>query len=625
MLWSGMSRSDWVTPAMARVLLVIALLTAGSGCECGTRERPRDAATGLDGGAPAADGARPVDDGSLPLDALVPDGSSGECETTETRCGAACADLRADPLHCGRCDLACPEPENGFAICTRGACGVECDRGYLQTDGRCEPSTTPPPHPIAPLSYSRTTTLRPTFSWTLEPELHGAEVEVCYDRACTMPIATFAATGTEVTASSDLPAETVYYRLWGRIGERIATLPGATREIRPLARTSEVRSAYQTMVDVDADGFADLLAVARPVGGAFEIRIHRGGPSGVSTTPASTLSGEGITLDGPVRAIGDIDGDGISEVAANVCAGGPPCARATYVWRVDLATSGAFPSAWTPSGGAFWRPFTGGDIDGDGFHDLIVTSGALGSDTTECFDVYPGGAPGLVTGYSAFRRCGTRGNTFAWTLDATGDLDGDGDVDLAVGRQGSIAIYFQGDDGPSDEDVALLGVGAFDPGFGRSFVASSDVNGDGFADVVAGGRELGRAFVFFGSALGLEALPSQTVPVSPERSDEAHVVALGDVNGDGFDDIALTALAIAATLPIDVHFGSATGLAAAPHRTFLGGAIAGPGDFDADGYDDVAIRVSTGVAIHHGGPSGLEASPSTLLEDAALAYALGER
>ncbi|MEZ4409306.1 MAG: hypothetical protein R3A52_22975 [Polyangiales bacterium] len=75
------------------------------------------------GGADAAD--VPADTG--------PDVPS--CPTGQSRCGAACVDLRSDPMRCGACDTVCPEPANASATCVMGACGISCATGFGDCDG----------------------------------------------------------------------------------------------------------------------------------------------------------------------------------------------------------------------------------------------------------------------------------------------------------------------------------------------------------------------------------------------------------------------------------------------------------------------------------------------------------
>ncbi|MFW6057857.1 MAG: FG-GAP-like repeat-containing protein [Persicimonas sp.] len=151
-------------------------------------------------------------------------------------------------------------------------------------------------------------------------------------------------------------------------------------------------------------------------------------------------------------------------------------------------------------------------------------------------------------------------------------------------------------------------VAEFDRGgteWGPMVSDAGDVNGDGFADVIVGsafyqtdaGGE-GRALVFHGSESGLEASPSWTVDSDTEGSYLGQAVSgAGDVNADGFDDVLVAAPSKDDSGQVYLYLGSETGLQTSPawtaestqEHTTYGKSVSRAGDVNGDGYDDVIV------------------------------------
>ena len=179
----------------------------------------------------------------------------------------------------------------------------------------------------------------------------------------------------------------------------------------------------------------------------------------------------------------------------------------------------------------------------------------------------------------------------------------------------------------------------------RTAGATTDVNGDGFADVVVGVipnlGELVRAYVYYGSAVGLPTLPSSQLDgVEPTVLSRVSVVAsLGDINGDGFTDISAGYQVLPMNFGsesrghVSLYFGKPSGLSQTPDLTLeeppvddmiveaqfgrsdidadFGAAVAAAGDVNGDGYSDFVV-VSSYIGLAHlylGGPSGPASQP----------------
>ncbi|ALQ51467.1 FG-GAP repeat protein [Nitrosomonas ureae] len=214
-----------------------------------------------------------------------------------------------------------------------------------------------------------------------------------------------------------------------------------------------------------------------------------------------------------------------------------------------------------------------GDVNGDGFDDVIIGASGVDSNGSSLGSGYVvfGKASGFSAAMSLFALDGSNG----FRLDgavmdrsvvrAAGDINGDGYSDVLVsGRSSSSYVVFgkaAGFDATMDLSDLDGSNGFHLDGEGQVISANSagDVNGDGFDDVIIGnskgdsnGEDSGSSYVMFGKASGFDAeiklsdLDSTNSirlngVAAGDRSGHS-VSSAGDVNGDGFDDLMVAAI-----------------------------------------------------------------------------------
>jgi hypothetical protein len=319
--------------------------------------------------------------------------------------------------------------------------------------------------------------------------------------------------------------------------------------------------------DLDADGVADLVVGAPGHGdGAGRAYVYAHG----TARPALTLSdpaGRAGDAFGATVVTGDFDGDGYMDLA--IAAPGAeamttPDAGRVVIWRGGPAGVTAPPrTVAAPSPEPFDRfgaALAVGDVDGDGYTDLIV--GAPGLDRAGAFRgvdrgavyVYRGSDDGLLAVPFRYEAPVPLDHDRFGFAVAAGDLDGDGVDELLIGapsasegasRDGGLVYVFAGGSRTASH-VLSMDAGDYER-FGSAIAVVGDVDGDGYADAVIGtsAPARGLAFVFRGGPEGLAPTPLTLLqddgPADAADDFGASVAGAGDVDGDGLADVIVGA------------------------------------------------------------------------------------
>jgi len=284
------------------------------------------------------------------------------------------------------------------------------------------------------------------------------------------------------------------------------------------------------------------ITVSGTTDGSFQVyTVANGG-----LTPATTSIGAYTDFSGQVRtAVADITGDGVPDV---IVGAGPGGSGRISVYDgasgTKVADFLAYPAEFV--GGVF---VAAGDFDHDGRPDIVVSADRGGGPNVRIFSLQ-GSNPVLLASFWGIADPSFRGGARI----AAGDINGDGFADLVVaaGFTGGprVAIY-DGKTVLSGSPVRLVGdFYAFEPNLNNgSYVAVGDFDGDGFADVAFGAGPGGgpRVRVASGKTLVQQGGPAAlAAPLANFFAGDANTsggvrVTAADVDGDGRMDLVAAA------------------------------------------------------------------------------------
>jgi len=313
--------------------------------------------------------------------------------------------------------------------------------------------------------------------------------------------------------------------------------------------TSDFGFSVSTAGDVNNDGFDDVIVGAEGynnfTGRAY---IFYGGSS-MDNTADVTFNGEGGWFGVSVSTAGDVNNDGFDDVIVGASWYNDTTGRAYLYYGGSSMNNSADITFY---GGSEDKRFgksvsTAGDVNNDGFDDVIV--GAFGFYRTGRAYIYYGGSSMDNMADVTFNGEGVN-NHFGLSVSTAGDVNNDGFDDVIVGAEGYNSsadrayIYYGGSSMDNMADVTFNGEGVNNH-FGYSVSKAGDVNNDDFDDVIVGAigynSWAGRAYIYYGSS-SMDSTADVTFNGEGEYNYfGGSVSTAGDINNDGFGDVIVGA------------------------------------------------------------------------------------
>jgi len=329
-----------------------------------------------------------------------------------------------------------------------------------------------------------------------------------------------------------------------------------------------------------------------------------------------------------VSSAGDVNGDGYDDVivGAFYYSNGEPCEGRALLYLgtpLGLSSSPSWAAESDRNYASFgWSVSCAGDVNHDGYDDVIVGACAYSSDDNWLFEgaafLYLGSPSGLSASPSWTATGDQVGEEFGISVSSGGDVNGDGYDDVVVGAdcysdgqtgEGRAFLYLGSSSGLSDLPSWTAESDQADAGFGYAVSSAGDTNCDGYDDVVVGapfysnGQDYeGRAYLYLGTSSGLSTSPSWTAESDLTDANLGFSVSsTGDVDDDGFDDVIIGAPCYTNGQSKEgcafFYIGSSSGLSSSPSWTGesdqvdsdFGDSVSSAGDVNGDGHSDVVI------------------------------------
>ncbi len=273
--------------------------------------------------------------------------------------------------------------------------------------------------------------------------------------------------------------------------------------------------------DVDGDGDLDLLA-----GNEYQtnhLYLNNG-----TSDPFNAVSGSNISSDEHDTlsiTLGDVDGDGDLDLAA----GNRFHTHRLYLNNGSADPFGGVSGANISGHGLNTNSIVLGDVDGDGDLDLVEGNSG-GTNRLYLND-------GTAAPFSSVSGSDISSDEHDTRSISLGDVDGDGDLDLAAGNSDSQANRLYLNDGTATPFSSVTGSDISSDAHDTYSIVLGDVVGDGDLDLAVGnhGAQTNRLYLNDGTSDPFNGVTGSDISSDAQ---DTYSIALGDVDGDGDLDLA---------------------------------------------------------------------------------------
>jgi len=405
--------------------------------------------------------------------------------------------------------------------------------------------------------------------------------------------------------------------------------------------------------DVNNDGYDDIL-----IGACFSFTEGRAylyyGSAHIDNNADIVFTEDkklNYFCNGTIAGVGDVNDDGYADISIGISGSGNSYDEVDWIYilngsanidkTADLTLTGE-----TVSNGFGYSVADAGDVNNDGYHDVLIGAISYCYETGQVYLYY--GGPDMDTIPDIVMTGEDANNYFGYSVAGAGDVNGDGYDDVLVGAYryensdywevGRAYLYLGGSNMDGKADIVMTGEAPedyYDVEFGYKVAGAGDVNGDGYDDILISARCEGyniNVYLFYGGAamdnIADAIIAKQRDPISIySLSWNEALSGVGDVNQDGYDDILIGECVYSEDKNIvgraylyygGVDFDNEADVIFTGEldMKYLGRKVASAGDVNNDGFLDLLIGCGGyKVNLYFGGPD-MDTSPDLILDGA---------